>query len=604
MNTEDSSRIELPRDDMTQANRDLGNQGLPGSVFYSAIWLLIIVSTPVAQDWAYLSWTVFVLLTVAGLLRLILGIRFEDLYFRSPAGWLASYYGAVISQAIVWGGTTAFLLWQYVTDWPAYLSGFSTAGIVAGGTISLSTHLRLQRSYIVIILLPGIIACWLVPHPTAYALGILFLLAIGFLFAIGRKLNRSYWTSLENNRLLTRRAEQLAEAKIKAESADRAKSQFVANISHELRTPLNGVIGTIELLRHNTSAELQTKYLDVMAKSAQVLLHRISEILDFSKIGAGKLELDAIAMDPVRTAQEATSLMRDAAESKGLVLEVDIADDLPHSVIGDPYRLNQILLNLLSNAIKFTERGRITVTLEQLQRFTDAVILRFTVSDTGIGIPQKAQKRIFESFVQAEGSSTRQYGGTGLGLSVSSELVKLMGGDLRVHSQVGVGSRFSFIVTFEIPREVMTSQPEVNDTEENDAPPPLRLNVLLAEDNQMNQFVAQEMLSMLQCKTHCANNGQAAIDQFEKGGIDVILMDCEMPEMDGFEATKRIRKIESIEQLEPIPIVALTAHVAREDRERTASVGMNGFLSKPFTVDGLYKVLLEVTEESNRASKL
>jgi CheY-like chemotaxis protein len=177
-----------------------------------------------------------------------------------------------------------------------------------------------------------------------------------------------------------------------------------------------------------------------------------------------------------------------------------------------------------------------------------------------------------------------------------------MGGELRVHSQVGVGSRFSFFVTFETPREVTTSQPEVNDTKENDAPPPLGLNVLLAEDNQVNQFVAQEMLSILQCKTHCASNGQAAIDQFEKGGIDAILMDCEMPEMDGFEATKRIRKIESIEQLEPIPIIALTAHVAREDRERTAIVGMNGFLSKPFTVDGLYKVLLEVTEESNRTS--
>jgi signal transduction histidine kinase len=468
--------------------------------------------------------------------------------------------------------------------------------------MSLSTHLALQRSYIVITLLPGIIVSWLVPHPTANILGILFLLAIGFLFAIGRKLNRSYWTSLKNNRLLSRRAEQLAEAKIKAEIADRAKSQFVANISHELRTPLNGLIGTIELLRHDTSAESQTEYLDVMAGSAQVLLHRISEILDFSKIDAGKLELDTIAMDPVSVAQEATSLMRDAAESKGLTLEVDIAGDLPQTVIGDPYRLNQILLNLLSNAIKFTEQGRITVTLEQLQSPPDVVILRFTVSDTGIGIPQKARERIFESFVQAEGSSARRYGGTGLGLSVASELVRLMGGELRVHSQVGVGSHFSFSLTFETPREVTTSGLEVNDTEENEAPPPLKLNVLLAEDNQVNQFVAEEMLGVLQCKTHCAHNGQAAVDQFEKGGIDVILMDCEMPEMDGFEATKRIRQIESVGQLEPVPIIALTAHLAREDRERTASVGMNGFLSKPFTVNGLYKALLEVTEESNRPS--
>ncbi len=367
MTTLDSSHINQPEDDITQADRDLGNQGLPGSMLYAAIWLLIILSTPVAEDWPVISWTVFVLLTVSGLVRLTLGIRFDNIYPGSPRYWLTSYTGVVITQAAVWGCMTAFLVWKYVPDWPAYLSGFSTAGIIAGGTISLSTHLRLQRSYIVTGLLPSVIVCWMEPDSIANILGILFLLNIIFLLIMGHKLNLSYWTSLRNNRLLIKRAEQLAEAKIKAESADRAKSQFVANVSHELRTPLNGLIGTLEMLRVNASPDNQAKYLDVMAKSAQVLLHRISEILDFSKINAGKLELDATAMDLVQVVQETASLMRDSAEAKGLSLETDIGGNLPRTVIGDPNRLEQILLNLISNAIKFTDQGRITITLASTQ---------------------------------------------------------------------------------------------------------------------------------------------------------------------------------------------------------------------------------------------
>lgn len=595
MAAKDTHHFDIPEDDITQANRDLSNQGLAGSMVYSAIWLLIIFSTPVAEDWVFVSWTVFLLLTVAGLVRLTLGLKFDFLYTKSPKFWLAGYYGVILTQASVWGGVTAFLVWQYVPEWPAYLSGFSTAGIVAGGTMSLNTHSTLQRSYIVIMLLPSVIACGVVPNTAANILGILFFLDIGFLIEIGRKLNNNYWRSLKDNRLLSRRAEQLAVAKVKAESADRAKSQFVANVSHELRTPLNGLIGTLEMLRVNNSAKIQAKYMDIMNKSAQVLLHRINEILDFSKINVGKLELDAIAMDPVDLVHEAASLMRDSAESKGLMLEVKIVDDLPHWVIGDPNRLNQILLNLLSNAIKFTENGRITMTLELVENLEDKVELRFDVIDTGIGIPKEAQKRIFDSFEQAEGSTTRRYGGTGLGLSVSGELVRLMGGVLSVDSQVGGGSRFSFCVTFYISQEVMPYPPEAEDNTVDFIPYSLGLNVLIAEDNIVNQFIAQEMLRILECTSRCVNNGMAVIEEFEKGGIDIILMDCQMPEMDGYEATERIRAIEFDEHLEPLPIIALTAHAAPEDRERTASVGMNGFLSKPFTISGLCKVLAEAS---------
>ena len=216
---------------------------------------------------------------------------------------------------------------------------------------------------------------------------------------------------------------------------------------------------------------------------------------------------------------------------------------------------------MISNAIKFTEQGRIIVALESIRTHADTVTIRFTVTDTGIGIPEKAQERIFESFVQAAGSTTRKYGGTGIGLSVSHKLVKLMGGKLNVDSQEGVGSQFSFDTVFRIADQPLETPSAENDQAEKAAPHPLGLNVLLAEDNTVNQFIAGEMLSILQCKTRLAENGQAAVEQFGKGNIDVILMDCEMPIMDGFEATSRIREIETSRQLTPTPIIALTAHV-------------------------------------------
>ncbi len=229
--------------------------------------------------------------------------------------------------------------------------------------------------------------------------------------------------------------------------------------------------------------------------------------------------------------------------------------------------------------------------------------IRFTVSDTGIGIPEEARERIFESFVQAEGSTTRKYGGTGIGLTVSYELVKLMGGKLNVDSQVGVGSHFAFDVTFRITDDVMDDQNPTTKEIKDSIPQPLRLTVLLAEDNTVNQFIAGEMLSVMECKTRFAENGHSALEQFEAGSVDVILMDCEMPGMDGFEATMRIREIETNKKLAPTPIVALTAHASNEDRKRTASVGMNGFLSKPFTLENLHKALTEVTTSSGSNTK-
>jgi signal transduction histidine kinase len=499
--------------------------------------------------------------------------------------WRRRFIFLTFCAGNVWGlmGTLLFPVGEY--GYQAILIVFMV-GTSAVGLFTLTSSLAAYCALALPILIPPVFYIYLLGD-TGYLHFSSALLFFSFLVVINVRRSIGNTSEMLTYRFVNARiAKEREQALLAAEEAGRARLQFLANMSHEIRTPLNGILGMGQLLKNSPLDSVQKHRLDTINTSGQHLLVLINDILDFSKMEAGKLEVASQVFELRRLPKEVLDLLYARAEEKSVRLICEISPDVPVWLDGDPGRIKQILHNLVGNAIKFTDHGEVKLQISLVQNSGPAgqARVRFVVSDSGVGISESDQKNLFQSFSQVDASATRKHGGTGLGLAISKQLVELMGGNIGCESQLESGSNF----WFELPLMLADAPKETEAHLAKPARQHFNARILLVEDNLINSEVARIMLEdMGEITVIHAPHGRAGFNAARIGGFDLILMDCQMPEMDGFEATRQIIAYEQAKGLPHIPIVALTANAIRGDREICLAAGMDDYLAKPFKFEAL-----------------
>ena len=579
-----------PGPEMTlRAHRELALRTPKVALSFVPLTLLVTLTTDMLRQFPLACGGAILLFLATGLLRLRLARRFDALDPAHHAVWVRRFSLLVLTTALVYGLALPLILLYQGADWTFLIFLLAITGAAAGATGSLSPHLGLFRAFTALLLLPVMVALLAGGSLREAGLGVIVLFFGVQILLLGQHFHANLWADMGNEHLLQVRAAALEKAHAQVNAANEAKTEFLANMSHEMRTPLNGILGLTDLVLETDLQPQQEEYLKDVRASGQALLRVINEVLDYSRLETGKMELAPTVFSLPELLGRVAVAGELGGRPRGNTLIMRTGEGFPQQVVGDAPRIHQILTNLVDNAVKFTKLGKVAIDAQLESRQDGLVCFTIKVQDTGPGIAPAIQAQIFQAFRQADGSTTRAVGGTGLGLAVSSSLAALMGGHISLQSVLGQGSTFTLHLTLPEPRPL---EPEAPPAPARDAAAEALsgLTVLMAEDNTVNAKLATRVLEKAGLAVLWAHNGHEAVARHAKGGVDLVLMDIQMPELDGFGATAAIRQAEAPTG-KRVPIIALTAHAVDGYREKCLAADMDDFLTKPLQPKALRDTL-------------